>query len=73
MDVRAEASPYPPHLFRAHMFGAVIPRFEDEMTGEFCDSFASDFHARAEAEGQSEIFCTVSTPQESVEDIDGLV
>ena len=73
MDTRAQELPYPPHLYRAHTYGYPIPRFRDNMTEEFCDSFGSDMHTRFEEEVQSEIFGSISTPQDSLCTIGDLV
>ena len=73
MRIRAEKSPYPPHLYRAHTHGSLTLRFQDESTGEFCDSFGSDMHILYEAEGPGEIPVTVSTPNETCDTVEGLV
>ena len=66
MYTRAQKLPYPPHLYRAHTHGYPIPRFRDDMTEEFYDSFGSDMHAIFEEEVRSEIFISISTPQDSL-------
>jgi hypothetical protein len=73
MSTRADETPYPPHLYRAHTHGSPIPRFRDDMTGDFCDSFGSDMHIIYEEEGQSEIFVTVSTLSDNMGNIEGFV
>jgi hypothetical protein len=73
MTTRAKELPYPSYLCRAHTHGSPIPRFRDDMTGDFCDSFGSDMHIISEDEGQSEIFIAMSTPSDSVGIIEGLV
>lgn len=72
MDTRRQEMPYPPHLFRAHVHGAVVPLFEDEMTGELCDSIASDAHSVYEEETGFEVTTEVHIPAESVECMDGI-
>jgi hypothetical protein len=73
MSHRADEIPYPPHLYRAHTHGSPIPRFRDDMTGDFCDSFGSDMHIIYEDEGESEVCVTISTPSDSLGNIEGFV
>lgn len=73
MSARAEKLPYPPHLYRAHIHGSPIPRFRDENTGDFCDTFGSDMHIFIEAEGPGEIPVTISEPSETCGTVEGLV
>jgi len=73
MSDQAEKLPYPPHLYRAHTHGSLIPRFRDEYTGYFCDTFGSDTHIFMEAEEPGENPVAISVPGETCDTVEGLV
>ncbi|UKZ83887.1 hypothetical protein TrVFT333_011702 [Trichoderma virens FT-333] len=55
MGEKAKNSEYPKYLFRAHNHGHPFPRFLDDGTGQYSDSFGSDLHLWVEYDAQSPI------------------
>ena len=55
MKLRAQERPYPTYLYRAHVHGHPFPRFEDDCSGQYADTFGSDHHLWVEFDARSEI------------------
>ncbi|OJJ68514.1 hypothetical protein ASPBRDRAFT_33109 [Aspergillus brasiliensis CBS 101740] len=66
MDMKRRAIPYPEILFRAHMHGELVPRFIDEFTEDYCDTFGSDLHLFEEWNSECEIGVTIYDPEQSL-------
>lgn len=64
MDKQAEERPYPKYLYRAHVHGHPYPRLLDDFSGEYTNSFGSDFHLWSEYDAQSQIFVPILDPME---------
>ncbi|KAE8130757.1 hypothetical protein BDV38DRAFT_48213 [Aspergillus pseudotamarii] len=59
MDMKQRQKPYPKILFRAHMHGELFPRFIDDFTENYCDTFGSDLHLYQEWEEFCELRVSV--------------
>lgn len=71
MDKKAEQRPYPKYLYRAHVHGHPYPRLLDDFSGEYTNSFGSDFHLWSEYDARSQIFVPMSDPIE-IWSVDGI-
>lgn len=66
MKQRAEETPYPKNLYRAHNHGYLVPRFEDEFMGKYCDSYSSDHHLWLEYDAGRKIEIPFNNPIEEL-------
>ena len=57
----AIATPPPPYIFRAGRYSDLIPRFEDDVTGELVSSFASETYIQVESDCESEIAVEITS------------
>jgi hypothetical protein len=72
MELRRRENPYPKFLLRAQMHGELFPRFIDDFTQDYCDTFGSDLHLFEEWHSDSEIRVSIYDVQEMLETIQNL-